>query len=382
MPFSRIAQALIDRLYDHLARPAAMDAFVESLVEVAGLHSAALLIRQEGTLVTQGNWTCGLSLAAQRAYGEDYAHEDMLALKLKTLPPGRFYCSNLDLSADENAAIQGGRFIAEWARPNGIEYAAAALISSDAGWHTELYLSRSARQKPFTRAELDSLEPVLPQLRRAVPIYQRLSKLEFDSSVIGKSLDVLRLPTILFSETGLVAHLNANAQRLVQSDALFRLHDGRFTAGNQEEACRLSAMVYQAIQASLGEVEASGEVATLARVGQMPYMLLIFPLCLPTVGLQRGAALAVIFDPERPLNPSREILGRLFDLSPAETELAAQLCTGASLSDVAESRGVSSNTIKTQLKSLFGKTGTNRQAELVAALLASPAYVLQPSKMG
>ena len=37
---------------------------------------------------------------------------------------------------------------------------------------------------------------------------------------------------------------------------------------------------------------------------------------------------------------------------------------------------VSPHTIRTQLKSVFLKTGTNRQSELVALLLASPAYFI------
>jgi DNA-binding CsgD family transcriptional regulator len=56
---------------------------------------------------------------------------------------------------------------------------------------------------------------------------------------------------------------------------------------------------------------------------------------------------------------------RLFRLTPAEARLAAGIATGASLNEVADSLGIGRETARTQLRSVFAKTGTTRQAELV-----------------
>ena len=65
-----------------------------------------------------------------------------------------------------------------------------------------------------------------------------------------------------------------------------------------------------------------------------------------------------------------DLLQLLFDLTPAEQRLAAEIGTGANLSDVARTRGVALGTVRSQLKSVFGKMGVTRQAELVRALLS------------
>ena len=63
-----------------------------------------------------------------------------------------------------------------------------------------------------------------------------------------------------------------------------------------------------------------------------------------------------------------------FGLSKAEARLAFYLAAGASLASMADAFDVKLTTIRSQLQQVFSKTGTGRQAELVALLL-SRGYV-------
>ena len=56
-------------------------------------------------------------------------------------------------------------------------------------------------------------------------------------------------------------------------------------------------------------------------------------------------------------------------LTPAEARIALGIARGNALSVIAEAHGISVATARTQLKSVFAKTGTHRQAQL-AALMA------------
>lgn len=71
-------------------------------------------------------------------------------------------------------------------------------------------------------------------------------------------------------------------------------------------------------------------------------------------------------------------LEKIFGLTAAEGRLAAELSRGIPLATIAQSRNVSIATLRTQLASIFGKTGTSRQPELVALL----ARVCQFSEAG
>lgn len=61
-------------------------------------------------------------------------------------------------------------------------------------------------------------------------------------------------------------------------------------------------------------------------------------------------------------------LQRLFGLTPAEAEMTARLANGESLEAIAEARSVCVDTVRTQLRTVFKKTGTHRQGELVCAV--------------
>ena len=59
----------------------------------------------------------------------------------------------------------------------------------------------------------------------------------------------------------------------------------------------------------------------------------------------------------------------LVQSAPAEADLVRLLAAGHPLEAAAELRGVTMNTVRSQLKQVFAKTDTKRQAELVRLVL-------------
>jgi DNA-binding CsgD family transcriptional regulator len=66
------------------------------------------------------------------------------------------------------------------------------------------------------------------------------------------------------------------------------------------------------------------------------------------------------------------LLRSAFGLTIAEARLASRLASGDSLDDAANMLCVTKNTARVQLKAVFAKTSTHRQAELVALLMGLP----------
>jgi len=76
----------------------------------------------------------------------------------------------------------------------------------------------------------------------------------------------------------------------------------------------------------------------------------------------------ILLDLDAHLEPSPRTLQRLFGLTAAETQLAIELSRGHSVLDIARSRRLSRTTVRSQLATLFVKTQTRRQSDLVALL--------------
>jgi len=85
-------------------------------------------------------------------------------------------------------------------------------------------------------------------------------------------------------------------------------------------------------------------------------------------------AIVVLIDPDDRKLPQPAILRSAFDLTDAESRLAALLLSGDSLEDLCDRLQIAKETGRNQLKSIFAKTGTHRQVELVLTLnsLLSP----------
>jgi len=83
-----------------------------------------------------------------------------------------------------------------------------------------------------------------------------------------------------------------------------------------------------------------------------------------------GATVIIfLFDPDASTPPAVTTLMTLYQLTPAEARLLRALVAGDRMSDYAERAGISINTANTQLKQVFAKTETDRQADLIRLVL-------------
>ena len=83
-----------------------------------------------------------------------------------------------------------------------------------------------------------------------------------------------------------------------------------------------------------------------------------------------AAVLVGASEPDSEIDPGA--LQRWYGLTPAEARVAALLAKGRTVEEVAKLLGVQSNTVRVQLREVFAKTGTNRQADLVRLLATLP----------
>jgi DNA-binding CsgD family transcriptional regulator len=82
------------------------------------------------------------------------------------------------------------------------------------------------------------------------------------------------------------------------------------------------------------------------------------------------AAVAFLIDPVRRDRPNSEVLRAMFGLTPAECRVALLLADGHTPRLIAQMVGVTDNTVRSQIKSIYSKTAVRRQSELVRLLLS------------
>ena len=83
----------------------------------------------------------------------------------------------------------------------------------------------------------------------------------------------------------------------------------------------------------------------------------------------QGIALLMLVSPAPIKIAPTPFLRSLFDLTPAEARVAAALMQGDDLRKIAADNRIAVETVRRHLKSIFSKTDTHRQSQLVAMLL-------------
>ena len=244
------------------------------------------------------------------------------------------------------------------------------------GMLARLRFSRRRSEAAFGAAERALVERITPHLRRAIQIYAKLSRTTSERNLYAGAVEQLSVATIILDEQARLLNANAVAQALLdQGDGLSlrgrRLHiEGRDINKELQQAVELIIKAQHR-----GETSVVRALRIPRSAGRSDLGLVVRPV--PTSEWSEGqsspCAAVFISDPDLDESASKQTLGELFGLTPAEANLALLLARGLSLAEVSEAQNISQHTARAQLKSIFAKTGVSRQAELVRLVLKSVA---------
>lgn len=177
-----------------------------------------------------------------------------------------------------------------------------------------------------------------------------------------------REAVIVLDTVGKVVSMSDRAEQLVGASDGLALARRRLSAATPEATGRLNLVIASAVKS--GTVGGAGGGVRLVRPsGKADWIVLVSPCPrhLEHLPVPTPAAILRILDadPNLAIQPGQ---ASLFDLTQREAEVAGGLLKGHSLESLAQALGISRNTAKVHLQSLFRKTGTNRQSELVHLL--------------
>lgn len=174
----------------------------------------------------------------------------------------------------------------------------------------------------------------------------------------------------LVSPSGRILDIDKRSVVFLRSGGVLEIRHNRIWAANPAFNGVLAKAIEKAAQGSKAE--------TLICQGDAPaqtrYTVLLEPSQhgAKTLSGQSQNVACLLFPLGRRRVASARQLMSMFGLSAAEARLARALCQGETLDEFAGAQGVKIPTVKTQLRSVFAKTHTDRQVTLVTLIAGIP----------
>ncbi len=254
-----------------------------------------------------------------------------------------------------------------------IAHAAFALLHRRGEDEFVLGLYRGPSHGAFEDPDLDLLRFLGPHIRQAFALHQHIADLNSRSIGMAAALDLLDTGVLLIGADARIVLMNrAAAAILAKQDGLIATCAG-LRAQLPRESDQLEILIRSAGNTSAGKGLRAGGGLRISRRHGPSLLLQILPVRdFPLNWNTASSAVVFIRDPAQNHCPAHDTLRAFFGLTSAEARVATLLGQGKSLRDIAEALGVSANTVKSQVASIHGKTGTTRQSQVVRLLMNLP----------
>lgn len=303
-------------------------------------------------------------------YETYYWQQDIWTPKPGTFEVGRAYSSQHTI--DDHVLLRSG-FYHDWMKPLRLFYGMGGIPLVDGKKMLLIGVHRPwSRQRPYSGQDIRLLQQLFPHFKRALQTHHRLDQLTVEREALVETTDQLPRGLITFDRQGRLLWMNRAAEAICNQGDGLTIQRGHVTAAVAAETERLHRLIHQANElAGRATVVRIDDAMLISRPsGRRSYVVLVTPLQAGRrlVDDRHPAMALFVSDPERmPELPAARLM-RLYGLTPAEAQLALQLAGGFDLKMIAAAMGKTLNTVRTQLKQVFQKTRTKRQAELMRLL--------------
>ncbi|HTN98054.1 MAG TPA: helix-turn-helix transcriptional regulator [Nordella sp.] len=353
---------LLDALYDAAVSYEAWPLVCDRLATVAGAR---------GTMIIPGSVEAraqGIphSASVQQLF-DDYLRDGWYLRDERTVSFRLFQRTPVVFDQDFTApdAMSKSSYYQDFLGRSGLKWFAGIGFRVQGEWWAAA-IQRTEEQGPFSDASRHELAQFSKHLSRAAGMANALNYSKAEGAL--EAFQKMSIGAIAIDAGENVISVNAAAQSLL-GDGI-QITKNRLRAIDLNTCSQLEALVQAGLRGTqLAQKPAPGMVMVPRPSGRRSYRVSTCPLGQRAMSVFGQARLIIlIIDPEQKRNPDAELLRAHFRLTPREAKLAEQLAAGRTLQDAAAALSITSETARSYLKSIFSKTGTHKQGQLVSLL--------------
>ncbi len=343
--------ALLDSLHEAAFFP---DGWAHALDNVAALGASdkSTLVAISGSEFRGIVGNAAIQRGVKAFVEEGWSARNVQAQRMFQLGEPRFV-RDQEIFTDEEMATD--EFYTKFLEPNGMRWGAGTFISSPSEDTMIVAVFRDAARGPISDSEAERLNLMRPFIARAAFAATRLKMQQ--CQVALDILERIGLPAAALDGAGRLRQSNSILHKLLPKVAEDRRDRFHLNARGADK--RLAGTL-------TGRASFGATFGMQLREGS-PFIVHILPVAGAARDLFAICQWIIIFVPiAKAEQIDTEILRGLFDYTPTEAKITAQILAGNSLNEIASGSGRSVDTIRQQVKTILSKSGVSRQAELVS----------------
>jgi DNA-binding CsgD family transcriptional regulator/PAS domain-containing protein len=371
----RLLSEMVGAIYDSAIDPAKWPMFFRMLDVEAKMDSGGLFVIEPATKQVRYSVSWGVAPDTLRAIETDHGADPTMTFMYGLADPGRDPDEPIVYrQAFDDAFLAKSALYTNISERHQMADAIATLALARPGRLGFLAAVRTAPADVFGPREVELMRLLAPHVRRAVTISDLLDMQTVEVNALTSTLDALRLGVVLVDGQGRILHANRAAKEMLDAHAPINSAGGLLTAIDPEADSLLKLVIAAAERRPLLAGQSRGvaepisgvPLKTLSGAAAMAHVL---PLGQGAVR-PLGNPVAAVFVSTADMDASGPLEGiaAMYGLTVGEQRILVEIAKGVGLADAANAAGVSENTAKTHLSRIYTKTGTHRQAELVALL--------------
>lgn len=316
----------------------------------------------------QYSHAAGVPPEAELAYYRRYhAYDPRVPLAVQR-PVGDWFYDEDDIS---EAVAESNPFYQDLLIPVGGRYSAVTKLLEKDGQIAAVGFLAKRERGGFDATERALLTRLSFHLREATALYERTRHLREAAAVGLQLIHRLPRPALVLGTGGTLVLSNDRAAEWLSQSGPIALKGG-VLVGTDETTDR---QIRESLRRCFDHEEnGAKEVIKLRPRSARGVTALSLTPFVPNASLFAfGAEKRVLLEAhctEDSGDPDVALWSATFDLTLAEAQVAALMAEGRSAEQIAEKRQVSIGTVRTQIKALLEKTGSERQLEVVARLRA------------
>ncbi len=372
--FAPQLEGLLDSLYAGVGQGINWQDFLVRLVNSTGSRSARMLLTNLQADQVLSSVKVNIDDTEHRRYLDHYVNTCPWRLELAQKPKGQLYSTFLDFSCHQPEFYRT-EFFNEWAGPQDIHHGICGTLFTMGAHKVQLLVQRTQGQGHYTREQLAQVNQFLPHLRQALRFEQIAADLSGRAQASVMASEARPLPFVLLDQQGKIVYLSPRCERLLQQPDI-HCHNGRLAFREAAVEQRFLQAFGQVAQGAR-HMAAPEQMVHIRREQRASFSCFLTPVypALNDLALWEGAAYVAvyIYDPEQIIGVDYALLMRLFSLTDSEARVAGDIALGLDPQVIALRDGRSAHTVRAQLKAVFTKMRCNRQNQLAAMVLQSPA---------